>query len=291
MPPSKIFRPPKATQFRFIKAKLPSSCTTAEFASLLRDPRVKYVACFRSQQPDRHWVVLAQGRDKFTAKKWSELTHHRLLCVTPVNDFKEAMDDARLQGEFQEHGCFSFCKRKRHSSPNPDEAIAHEPTIMASAEANNKSTIPTGEANNKSIIPTGEANNKSTIPTGEANNKSNPGSTQKLPVSFTACEGARKAYLDAAKSMEERERRMPPFIPSDFEVDIDDMPTTIPRRSAKELLRRGREGARKAALDYIDVLRRAGRLHPNTIPPCLREAAAARLAEQTRKATAVLDKP
>ena len=275
MPPSKIFRPPKATQLRFIKAKLPSSCTTAELASLSRDPRVKYVACFRSQQPDRHWVVLAQGKDKFTPKKWSELMHHRLLCVTAVDDFKESIEDARLQGEFQEHGNFSFCKRKRCFSPKPDEATAQEP-IMASAEANNHQSIP---GPSKNLPSSAEAENESIIP-GSSNKKT-------LPVSLTAREGARKAYLDAARSMEERERRMPPFIPSDFEVDIDDMPTTIPRRSAKELLRRGREGARKAALDYIDVLRRAGRLHPNTIPPCLREAAAARLAEQeqAKKAT------
>ena len=81
---------------------------------------------------------------------------------------------------------------------------------------------------------------------------------------------ARKAYLDAAKRMEERKRHMPPFIPSDYEIDIDEVPITTPRRPMRELLKRGREGARKAALEYMEVLRRANRLHENMIPPCLR---------------------
>ncbi len=100
------------------------------------------------------------------------------------------------------------------------------------------------------------------------------------PAIPVARDAARKAYLDALKCVEERERRMPPAIPADYEINIDEIATVVPRRSIQELLQRGRVMACKAAVDYIEVLRSSNKLHENMIQPCLREAARARCSKQ-----------
>jgi hypothetical protein len=260
----------KTVQVRFVEAKLPRDADP----SRLRRPSglIKYIALYQNMGTT---CVLAQGESKFTLKKWKEILS--ASTVQAVDDMCASVAAAQQLEGFEEHGTYSK-QRLAAAAAGPKKGktmVVEEPPSQTTEQP--REDKPAQEPINI-IKPVPAEAPKPPLP---------------KPDLTTARDGARKAYLDALKSMEERERRMPPFIPSDFEVDIDDMPTTIPRRSAKELLRRGREGARKAALDYIDVLRRAGRLHPNTIPPCLREAAAARLAEQEgarRMAGVVVDK-
>jgi hypothetical protein len=244
----------KSTQVRFVEARLPHGTTNV---SRLRQPTslIKYIALYQNQEGIT--CVLAQGESKFTLKKWKEILS--ATRVQPVANMCASVASAKQLEGFEEYGTYSKQRlltttptgskhgKEEHSSTRPSLAPAVEKPMLEPRKQVATEATPA------------------------------PGHLIIHPVAQTVRDAVRKAYFDAKRRVEERERRMPPYIPEDYEINIDKIGTTAgPRKSAKELLERGCVLARKAALDHIDVLRRSNKLHENMIPPCLGEAARAR---------------
>ncbi len=74
-------------QFRFVEAR------TASRPSL--NPSVKYLAVY--PMDSGKLAVLAQGKDKFTLKKWAELLRVKQESLSPVDDMKAALEYAGKQ--------------------------------------------------------------------------------------------------------------------------------------------------------------------------------------------------
>lgn len=74
-------------QFRFVEAR-----TTGKPGL---NQGVKYIAVYTLD--GGRMAVLAQGKDKFTLKKWAGLLRVRQECVAPVDDMNQALEYARKQ--------------------------------------------------------------------------------------------------------------------------------------------------------------------------------------------------
>lgn len=74
-------------QFRFVEAR------TASRPSL--NPSVKYLAVY--PMDSGRLAVLAQGKDKFTLKKWAGLLRVKQESLSPVDDMKAALEYAGKQ--------------------------------------------------------------------------------------------------------------------------------------------------------------------------------------------------
>ena len=86
-------------QFRFVEARM------ASVPALTKD--IRYIAAYPSKD-GRLMVVLAQGMDKFTLKKWEGILRAR--HVSPVHDMGATLSAAKTQENFQEQGKFTYCR-------------------------------------------------------------------------------------------------------------------------------------------------------------------------------------
>lgn len=102
-------------QFRFVEARI------ASIPALTKD--VRYIAAYPSTD-GRLMVVLAQGKDKFTLKKWEGILRARQ--VSPVHDMRSALASAKAQEDFQEQGKFTYCR----SSPADVPTIQPKPVVQ-----------------------------------------------------------------------------------------------------------------------------------------------------------------
>lgn len=84
------------SQFRFVQ--------TVVMVPPALSQEVKYLAVYNMD--DGRLAVLAQGKDKYTLKKWAGILRVRHTAVSVVDDIYAALEFARAQEGFEEHGSF-----------------------------------------------------------------------------------------------------------------------------------------------------------------------------------------
>jgi hypothetical protein len=133
---------PSSKQARLIHAKLPANCTERDLNRLrqtIPNSHIRFMAWHRTSSG---WAVLAQGKDKFTPKRWRLLLHPGLFDVTPLQDIKPVVESMRKVEGFEEIGAFTFCKprspRRDHDPvPHPDEAGEQDDPLASKYHAQN----------------------------------------------------------------------------------------------------------------------------------------------------------
>jgi len=224
-------------QMRFIEGKLPGNCSEQEvnrLCKLFPNSSVRYFAL--SKNKDGSWGVLAQGKDKFSAKKWKELVHARLHGVEPVSDIKQAVETFRLGGSVQEIGTHSFNRGNKVLEPRKREMETVEPVNVKKARNEE-------EGRPSYVLSSSEMHAMARKAFDELNE--------------------RPDFMDKAK--------YPPS--SKTEVDIPGDKRAPSTQTVQELHRNGLLLAHKAAIEYFEHLKRHTEFVPSyLVPPCLRPA-------------------
>lgn len=210
-------------QFRFVATRMARAPGLSE--------GVKYVAAYRMDDA-RSLAVLAQGRDKYTLKKWASLLRVGLDSVAPVDDMRRALEFAREQEGFSELGTFSYQRGLRTGpvtlqvSKAPKEAMPELPAqIQEEASVNAEET----------------------------------------PVIYLV---AREAAQQMTERLEERERAR--LMDADIETDLDHLYPHC-AGDQRDFRQGMRLVARQAALQYVKRLEYAGRMcSQDAVPRALR---------------------
>ena len=126
------------TQFRFVETTLAAVPSLSE--------EIKYVASYRMD--DGRLAVLAQGKDKYSLKKWGGILGDRRhpAIVSAVDDMGKALEYARTQEEFKESGRYTYTYSKvgqpasaRRSMPPPASKTQEEPAQSKTQQGPGKS--------------------------------------------------------------------------------------------------------------------------------------------------------
>lgn len=192
---------------------------------------VKYVAMYEMDD-SKSLAVLAQGKDKYTLKKWASLLRVGLESLAPVDDMRKALEFAREQEGFCEHGTFS-CQR----GARPGHEHARKPVPREPPKIQEVFSPPQEEEDDQ------------------------------LPAIYLV---AREAAQHMSERLEERERNRLGTHTDHFETDLDHLyPRCAGHgqdyRMGMHLV------ARQAALQYVKRLEYAGRMcSHDAIPRALR---------------------
>ena len=95
---------------------------------------IKYVATYEMDDR-RSLAVLAQGKDKYTLKKWASLLRVALESLAPVDDMRKALEFAREQGGFCEHGTFSYQRGSKAGHEQARKPVPREPPKIQEASS------------------------------------------------------------------------------------------------------------------------------------------------------------
>lgn len=249
------------SQFRFVQ--------TVVMVPPALSQDVKYLAVYNMD--DGRLAVLAQGKDKYTLKKWAGILRVRTAAmVSAVDDMTAALEFARAQAGFEEHGKFTYCKSGSSKPPSSAVPARQQAPVTKTQE----------------------------VWTG----KPSPAAQKPVPDEYDTPGYiiARQVCQKRLRYLEEAER-LSNMIMSDvndeefLDVDIDRVPQSKPRISLQECCERGRHIARQVAgflhivglcsatltcslscpqtaLNHLQRLEHEGQLtHRCIIPPALRE--------------------
>lgn len=210
-------------QFRFVETRTTSAPGLSQ--------SVKYIATY--PMDSGKLAVLAQGKDKYTLRKWAGLLRVRQDSVAPVNDMNQALENARKQGGLVEQGTFSYQRGGFKTLPAEKQARPREvqPAMQEDESAKQEK--------------------------------------EEIPAMYLV---ARAAAQQMAVRLEEREQARLPHVPEDFETDVDNLYPRASAGSARDFSKNVHLAARQAALQYIQRLQDAGRLFSrDSIPRGLRD--------------------
>ena len=207
---------------------------------------IKYVAMYEMDD-SKSLAVLAQGKDKYTLKKWASLLRVGLESLAPVDDMRKALEFAREQEGFCEHGTFSY---QRGSRPSGNEY--------------QRGSRPSGNEQAHKRVP---SKPREPPKIQEAFSPPQEEEEDHLPTIYLV---AREAAQHMSERLEERERNRLGTHTDHFETDLDRLyPSCAGHgqdyRMGMHLV------ARQAALQYVKRLEYAGRMcSQDAIPRALR---------------------
>ncbi len=125
----------EARQFRKAVMTLPNA--TVDDLNLLRQviglaqssSIVKFIAFSQLSEDSHDYQVLAYAKNKLSPACWRGAVHKRLESITPIDDLKPLIAQAKTKPMFEQHGTFKTCKPA--TIPPAQKAIQVKPTTTS----------------------------------------------------------------------------------------------------------------------------------------------------------------